>query len=490
MSHGQLADQRLDVIVGARIFNGCWFMAGLGIAIFQMRLLAQAWQQSHLAMWTACVASCWIVGSVLISRFDPRQQRSARLWGASCIICALLWLPIPLLAHSFSPSLPFSTAISLCELGISAFLMGIVSTAWIVQRRPWPAVGERTALAKGLMGTMVGLCVVWLFPAWAGSLGLICLFPLLVLDFWPQAQCPLPAPGKMLDNWYDISQGADRWQLRLNKRRLPRGWWWSYLVQRGHLFLVFLASSIAVILGSIWSAVPTAFAAGLFEIHAAGILAWLVIGQLIALSIGVCCFLAARGVLGAPDRLIPQQWEVRAWFTAISMLFLMACSLLALGLPFLQAPGSLAGSLAIYTFAGAVWGILLPRLKPSLSTIVYSQRHLLFHQGSTQLGKGRLAYERAQEEQINRLCLTVEGFLTALLAPGIGGLVDRWGVDYVLVGAGLFLILFLGLSLTVIGLVWEISYWRPQSIKQNNLNEITWEEAQISTQRKMEIVYE
>ncbi|MBV9228668.1 MAG: hypothetical protein JOZ18_05075, partial [Chloroflexi bacterium] len=282
MSYTQVAAQRLDMTIGSRIFNGCWFLAGVGTAIFQMSLLAQAWQQSHLALRAACIASSWIVGSALVSRLDPRQQRSARLWGSCFVISSLLWLSIP----RFSTFLHLGTAISVYQLAVIAFLMGVISTAWLVQRRPWPAVDERVSLAKGLVATMIGLCLVWLFPAWSTPLGLIFLSPLLVLDFWPQAQCPLPMPGKTLDNWYDISQSADRWQLRLNRRGLARGWWWAYLAQRGHVSLIFLASSVSVILGAIWSAVPTAFAGGLFEAHRPAILLWLVIGQFVALSIG------------------------------------------------------------------------------------------------------------------------------------------------------------------------------------------------------------
>src|SRR5260370_18652240 len=47
------------------------------------------------------------------------------------------------------------------------------------------------------------------------------------------------------------------------------------------------------------------------------------------------------------------------------------------GLPFLQAPWWLALSLASYTLAGAIWGFLLPRLRPSFNTLVFAQRHRL-----------------------------------------------------------------------------------------------------------------
>jgi hypothetical protein len=471
MSYRQNTDRRLDALVGRRILNSCWFVTSIGIAIIQMRLLAQAWQQTHLATWTAGIASCWILGSVLFTRLDPRQQRAARLWGISFVICAFLEVRFLPASNLFFFPLSFSTQtlISRGELAVVAFLLGMMSTAWLVQRRPWSAVGERTSLAKGLLCTMVGLSVAWLFPAGAGTVGLACLSPLLVLDFWPQAQCPLPAPGKIMDTWYDTSLGADRWQLQLHRHRLPFGWWWSYLAKRGRLSIVLLASLVSVILGGVWSAVPTPFASSLSDLansHAIDLLGWLVLSQLLALALGACCFRAARGILGSVDRLIPQKWQISVWFTAMAALFLMGSSLLMLGLAPLQAPlgsWSLAASIAIYTLAGATWGVLLPRLKPSLSTVIFAQRHLMFRQVNAQLSKGQLAYERAQEEYVNRLLLTREGILTALVAPIVGWLVDRWSVDSVLVAAGISLLVFLGLSLTVIGLLQEIQFRRRQA---------------------------
>ncbi|GAC1349743.1 MAG: hypothetical protein NVSMB27_25710 [Ktedonobacteraceae bacterium] len=462
MSYRQTTDQRLDVTIGVRIFNSAWFVTCIGIAIIQMQLLAQAWQESHLAVWTACVASFWMLGSVLITRLDTRQQRAARLWGVTFIVCAFLWVQFLLAPKFHTPNLlssllPFDTFIMTLirggELAVIAFLLGVSSTAWLVQKRPWPAVNERISLAKALISTMVGLCVVWLFPAAAGTAGLVCLSPLLVLDFWPQACAPLPAPGKRIANWYDTSEGADRWQLQLHKHNLPSGWWWSYLAKRGRLSLVLLASSIAVILGGIWSAVPTPFASNLSESHTAPILGWLVLSQLFALAIGACCFRTLRGVLGAPDRLIPQKWQVYAWFAAIGSVLLMPSCLLMLGLPSLQAPWALAASIAIYTLAGAIWGMLLPRLKPSLSTVIFAQRHLMLRQVNAQLNKGQLAFERAQEEYANRLLLTTEGLLTALIAPLLGWLLDQWSVDGVLMASGIFLCAFLGIALAVIGLL-------------------------------------
>ena len=79
-----------------------------------------------------------------------------------------------------------------------------------------------------------------------------------------------------------------------------------------------------------------------------------------------------------------------------------------LGLPFLQASWWLAISLASYTLAAAVWGILLPRLRPSVGTLVFAQRHLLPGLGMGQTDTLQMAHGRAQEERVTRLFMTVK----------------------------------------------------------------------------------
>ena len=442
MSYETYAEQKIDVVVGGRLFNISWLITNLGICVLQMLLLAQAWQQSHLATWTACVAGCWLLGSLLTARLgvEPRSPRTTRLLGFGFSACALLWVRmLAAVAPRFSLlPLNLATILIASETLVIALLLGALSGAWLAQQRPWPRLDERVALGRGLCGTVIGLCIVWLLPAYAGAIGLLCLAPLLALDCWPQAQCPLPTPGKLLDAWYDSNGETNRRRMRLNRRDLPRGWWQRYLAQRGRLFLTLLGSSATIFLGAVWYAVPTPFAAGLAATHAAETLGWLVIGQSAALLSGLACFNMLRDVLGPPDRLIPQRWQSRARATSLGALALVAGGLLALGWPSLQAPWSLAASIALYTLAAAAWGILLPRLKPNVNTIVMAQRHMLTHHITGPLvSKSQLAYEQAQEEYVTRTLATLEGLLTLLIAPGIGWCVDRLGVDMTLRGAGL-----------------------------------------------------
>ena len=144
---------------------------------------------------------------------------------------------------------------------------------------------------------------------------------------------------------------------------------------------------------------------------------------------------------------VPASWQARAFALALSMLAILAGSLVTLGMPFLQGPWWLALSLASYTLAGAIWGILLPRLRPSMSTLVVAQRHLLLRQGVKLPDTLQLAHGRAQEARLSRLVLTTEGILIALLTPVLGLLIDLYGnVDRVLVLVGLRIFLALTLS--------------------------------------------
>src|SRR5947209_3665673 len=147
MNYRLTTEQRLDVIVGSRLFNSCWFITNVGMAICQMMLLAQTWQQSHRAAVTACVAGAWIAGSMLLSGLSSRKWRSPRLWGVIFVLSSLLWQRIPLVPDFLVSAFSLGMLLRVCQLVVIGFLMGMLSTAWLIQRRPWPSVEERVALA-------------------------------------------------------------------------------------------------------------------------------------------------------------------------------------------------------------------------------------------------------------------------------------------------------------------------------------------------------
>ena len=437
----------IDPAIGSRIFTGCWLSAGLGVSVLQMLLLAQAWLVSRQAFVPAYMVSAWVLGSLV----GARLRATPRVWGGCLFTCTLFFLVGPQLiswhsAHVSTVLLSESTL-----MGI-AFLLGTISTAWLLQPRPWPALGERALLARGLIGTTAGLFTVWVLPAWAGLIALTCMIPLLALDCRPTGRSPLPTVGSVAENWVIRYWAPERWQVQLDVRALPRRWWWSYLIERtrdsrGYVSLTLLASSSAIVLGAVWGAVPTPFAAGLAESHELGKLGWLLGGQFVALAIAILGVLQARNVVGFPDRLVPTSWQARAFSLALSMLVILAGSLVTLGLPFLQAPWWLAVSLASYTLAGALWGLLLPRLRPGIGTHVMAKQHLFIRQDGGLPDPLQLAHGRAQEALLTRLFMTTEGILIAVLTPVLGALVDLYGnVDRVLILVGLCFLLALTLS--------------------------------------------
>ncbi len=446
MKRTHLPQRMIDQIIGRRIFTGCWCCAGLGVSILQMLLLAQAWLVSRQAFVPACMASAWVLGSLVGSRL----RAVARLWGSCLIAATLLWLLGPHFLSSRIAHVP-TARLDGGALLVLAWLLGAVSMAWLFELRPWPAAGERATLTRVLIGITAGLLIVWVLPMWAGLIALVCLLPLLLLDYLPAGRSPLPAAGSVVENWVSRYWALERRLVQLDGGALPRTWWWSFLVERardsrGFMQLTLLASSCAVILGAVWGAVPTPFAAGLAETHELGKLGWLLGGQIVALAIGAGCVLAARNVVGFPDRVVPASWQARAFSLALFMLVMLAGSLVMLGLPFLQAPWWLAFSLASYTLAGAIWGILLPRLRPSVSTLFIAQRHLLLRQGVNLPDTFQLVHGRAQEALLTRLVLTTEGILIAHLTPVLGLLIDLYGsVDRVLVLFGLCFLLTLTL---------------------------------------------
>jgi hypothetical protein len=442
--------QMIDPVIGRRIFTLCWFCASMGVSILLMLLLAQAWSVHRQAIAPACIVSAWVLGSLVGSR----RRTTIRVWGGCLLACALLWCVGTRLV-SWRIGLVPTTWLSDGALMVTAVFLGAISTAWLVQPRPWPEASERAALARGLVGTTAGLFTVWVLPAWADLIALACLIPLLVLDGRPAGRSPLPAMGSVVENWAGRYWNPEGFQVQLEVRSLPRTWWWLYLVtraqdSRGYVPLTLLASGSAVILGAVWGAVPTPFAAGLAGTHELSKLGWLLGGQIVALAIGACCVLVARNVVGFPDRVVPPSWQARSFTLALSMLIILAGSLVTLGLPLLQAPWWLALSLASYTLAGAIWGLLLPRLRPSFTTLGFAQRHRWLGQGTGRLDTYHLAHGRAQEERLTRLFAITEGVLIAFFTPVVGVLIDLYGsVDRVLVIMGLSFLL----GLTLLALI-------------------------------------
>jgi hypothetical protein len=111
---------------------------------------------------------------------------------------------------------------------------------------------------------------------------------------------------------------------------------------------------------------------------------------------------------------------------------------------------SAAVSLASYTLAATVWGLLLPRLKPSAGTLVFARHHLLLGQGRSLPDTLQLTYGYAQEERVTLLLMTDECILIACFTPVVGLLIDLYhSFDRVLVIVGLCFLL----GLTLLALI-------------------------------------
>src|SRR2546430_13445086 len=124
----------------------------------------------------------------------------------------------------------------------------------------------------------------------------------------------------------------------------------------------------------------------------------------------------------------------------------MAVSLVLLGLPHLQRPWWLGISVGIYTLAATTLGVMLPRLRPSITTEVFAQRHLAFGRGRV-IRSGYLAYEQAIENRVNLALSTWEGLMTAACAPAVGLLIDPMTGWRALIFIGLALASFLAAAL-------------------------------------------
>src|SRR5437763_4826910 len=206
--------------------------------------------------------------------------------------------------------------------------------------------------------------------------------------------------------------------LRLERQPKMAGWWRTYLVHRGYAVHTLLASGTAILMGAVWSAIPTPFAGVLAETGEVNKLIALLAGQGGALAVGTWLLNRSRSLVGAPDRLVPPAHQTLAWRLVWLSLALMAVSLMLLGLPHLQRPWWLGISVGIYTLAVTALGVMLPRLRPSITTEVLAERHLAFGRGRV-MPSFYLAYEQAIENHVNLLLGTWEGLLTAVCAPAV-----------------------------------------------------------------------
>jgi hypothetical protein len=291
---------------------------------------------------------------------------------------------------------------------------------------------------------MVGLVMVWCYPAWSDLVGLVCLLPLLVLDVLTMAFTSRPGFGGMMGTLLEPRADPACWPpLRLECRARVSGWWRAYLVHRRQTVPTLLAIGTAISLGAVWNAVPIPLAAGLATTGEINTLTWLLAGQVGALAVVMWLLKRSRGLVGAPDRLVPLSRRTFSWRLAWLCLAGVSCSLVLLGLPFLQNPWWLALSLFISTLAAIAWGVLLPRLRPSITAEVEASRHLAF--GGGRLMSGPLAYEQALENQIRLVLRTGEGVLTAVCTPIVGFLIDSLTVERTLIFMGVVLAWFLGI---------------------------------------------
>lgn len=424
----------LDMVGGIRLMSACWLFASIGCATLQMRLLAQVWHQSGSALAASAVSAAWLLGMIISSR-RCTASTSSGLW---LVIVILIWLACPALRLSLAPvPQPLVPYGGMC---VCSFILGFTSTSWLTRPRPFPQPGERVLLCRGMVGSTLGLVLVWLLPGslWSSVIGLVALVPLLLLDAWPQSSSPLPAIGGLVERLSTRVVAGTTGRatgLNLEMGALPRGWWISYLAARGRLSLTVFASVFAVIMGALWSALPTVFAANLASTHQLSYLVWVLFGQLFALASGLLLLssVAGRRAFGSTLRLLPESWRNHGRFIALALLLVMAAALVAVGLS--QSAELLAISLYCYTLAAFFWGLLLPRLQPSISAITLASRHIYREPVIPRL----LPLRQLEEDLAQRRVGMTEALGVVMATPVFGALLDHFTVDevFIFVGCGL-----------------------------------------------------
>src|SRR6266567_8270594 len=241
---------------------------------------------------TACVASAWVVGTLIAGVVNNALRRRsappAIVWGAAFVGSAVGWrtwaLPV---GHSSAPSLmPDLAARTLPLLGM-ALLLGLLSSLWLGQQRSWAAVGERAELFRNAACLTFGLVIVWCYPNWSDPVKLVCLLPLLSLDLLTSAfNSRISWTGRTGTLFAERADPARWLPIRLERQPKMASWWRTYLLHRGYGVHTLLATGAAILMGAVWSAIPTPFAAVLAETGEVNKLSALLAGQVGALAVG------------------------------------------------------------------------------------------------------------------------------------------------------------------------------------------------------------
>jgi hypothetical protein len=155
-------------------------------------------------------------------------------------------------------------------------------------------------------------------------------------------------------------QHPANWQLDLNHAALSPGWMWAWLRSESQLPLSLLAVGVDIMLIVIWGSIVTPFAAALRS--TSPLLVFLVLTQFaVLLTSRLLTGTRLRVLIGKPFRPLPQARRQMGRRLLLLVLLGLACCLLlfGFGLP-LSWPFALV--FGAYTFCGAFWSLLLPRV--------------------------------------------------------------------------------------------------------------------------------
>jgi hypothetical protein len=272
----------------------CWLAASLALAVLQLRLFVSLLTLDHAPLGVGTLigllALSWTLGVVLGRGWSP--QGSTCLWSGLTLAVTLscLWIVLPYLsllqAQGRYPELVILLAACVCVTATAA-----VSTAWMSATRRWTSGHTCQLLATGL--PVVALCLVWFWPVWSNLVACVGLLPLLALDTLP-------------DTWYPVQPEQKTITIEPEGARLS-GW-----EQRRMRTLVLLSLLVEVLLGALFSVLPTCYALQLFQQQQQSNLLWLLAGQISALLLCLLAFPRLRNLAGISNSLPLRQQRGRA----------------------------------------------------------------------------------------------------------------------------------------------------------------------------------
>jgi hypothetical protein len=320
----------------------CWLAATFSQATLQLRLFARVITFDHAPLGIGTLiglfALSWMLGTTLGRGWSSHGSKC--LWSGLSIGVTMvgIWIMVPYFTLLQALG-QFSEPVGLFILFIYVAATAVVFSAWMSTTRPWNPGEYAQLIATGF--PVAALCFAWFVPYWSDLIASVGLLPLFVLDCMADVRCSSqPAQQEM----------AGVLPVATRSLRLEQHW------QRA---LMLLSLLVDVLLGALFSVLPTIYSFQLFQQQQQANLSWMFAGQVSALLLCLLALPLLQCFIGSLDRSLFRRQQSRAMGVVSIALVGVLGGLLELSW---TEGARLALSFVLYAVSFSCWNIVVPHL--------------------------------------------------------------------------------------------------------------------------------